>query len=184
MKQTIIFLSGLAVPKILAKSKLVWDDTMWDNFDSVYYTSKIPISDKMVDLEIDNLCKLINDYDRPFVVGQSLGAWWGANLACLPECNINKLAMWTPVANASAYPIFNVTHCHNPRNKKVNDRFVGGKNSLLCYAENDLITPNYSQSLNFMIHFNPTIFKLNGGHLFQRNHEAGLIFMRDWFLDK
>src|ERR1035437_1244541 len=162
--KTIIFLSGLAVPKFFAKTKLVWNDPMWEGFNRVYYTSKVPISDNMVIDEIDNLCQLVNSYDDPFVVGQSLGAWWGGSLACLPECKMNKLAMWTPVANASAYPIFNVTALHNPRNKKVNERFLGSKNSLLCYADNDFITPNYSQSLDFLIHFKPTTFKLNGGH--------------------
>lgn len=180
MKKTIIFLSGFAVPISLAKTKFIWDDPFWKDYDRLYYTSKIPYSDKMVERELYNLSHLVSHFDNPIVAGQSLGAWWLANLACQDQCKINKAVLWTPLGDHRPFPIFNVSERFVPGNRPINPYNYGKDKVLLSYSVYDLIVPYKKHTPNLIKMFNPNIYKLYGGHALQINHKDGLSFMKEW----
>lgn len=180
MRKTIIFISGWAVPKLLAQSKYVWDDPFWNGYNRIYISSKTPTSDNMVQKELNELCSLVNSFPGVIVAGHSLGAWWAANLACHPQSKIKKLVFWTPLGNTSFYPIFNVTMLHHPMNKAPNVHNMGPANVLTVDAREDLIVQPYHHSIPLNRHFKSTMYSLNGGHFFQTNHKSGLRYMRDW----
>lgn len=180
MSKTLIFLSGFAVPTWLSKTKFVWNDPFWEDYHRVYIDSKTPRSDNMVDRELARLSNLINSYDNPIVIGQSLGGWWGANLACYPGTKMDKLVLWTPVCHAEVYPIFNVTLRHHPMAKHNNPNMHGPHRVLISYAYDDWLVPHDYHAVALMKKFNATLFRLDGGHWFQTNHQQGLSFMKDW----
>ena len=168
------------VPKWLAKSKFVWNDSFWKDYQRIYLFSKIPTSDYMVEKELDELCSFVNLFPNVTLAGQSLGAWWGANLACHPESKISKLVLWTPLGHAHDYPIFNVTFQHHPINKTPNSHNIGPHRTMVAYAQDDLIVPHERHAWGLMRQFSSTDYVLNGGHLLQSNHQAGLSFMKEW----
>lgn len=176
--KTLIFLSGFAVPNWLSKSHFVWDDYFWKDYQRIYIPSKTPISDNMVSRELDNLSNIINKYNNPVVIGQSLGGWWAANLGCQPNVNINKLVLWTPVCHADYYPIFNITKRHNPLLKT--NAIQGPHKVLISYAYNDWLVPYEQHALPLLNKFGGMIYRLNGGHWLQKNHKFGLSFMKEW----
>ena len=178
--RTIIFLNGFMVPKKLATSKFVWDDSMWGDYRRIYLPSKTPLSDSMVDRELDRLCYLVNLFPNTIVAGHSLGAWWAANLACHPQAKIDKLVFWTPLADTKDYPIFNVTHRHHPMRKTPHPHNVGPHKTLSFEAQYDFIVPPREHSYHLNNHFKGSLYRLKGGHFFQSNHRAGLIYMKDW----
>lgn len=180
MNRTIIFLSGFMVPKFVSKTKFVWDDNLWKDYNRIYINSKVPSSDQMVENELLKLIKLINSYDNVTVAGQSLGAWWAANLACRPKSKINKLVMWTPLTDTSVYPIFNVSNLYYPPYLTANKNNIGLHKSIVFSANHDLIVPAKYHCLDLIKSFNAYNYVLNGGHLLQSNHKAGLNFMKDW----
>jgi hypothetical protein len=73
--KTIIFMSGIFVPKWLAKSKFIWDKSNWEDYHCIWLNSKIPYSDMMVAQELDKLENLILKYPDATLAGHSLGAW-------------------------------------------------------------------------------------------------------------
>ncbi len=176
--RTIIFLSGFMVPQALAKSKFVWEDSLWRDYRRLYLPSKTPLSDNMVEKELDRLCRLVNLFPKSVVAGHSLGAWWAANLACHSQAKIDKLVFWTPLGDTRPYPIFNVTQRHHPMNKV--PYLVGPHKVLTMEAQYDFIVPPREHSYCLNHHFKSTLYKLQGGHFFQSNHKAGLLFMKDW----
>jgi pimeloyl-ACP methyl ester carboxylesterase len=180
MSQTIVFISGFMVPEALAKSSFVWDDQHWKGYNRIYLPSKTPTSDRMVDRELDRLCKLVNQFPDVVVAGHSLGAWWATNLACHSESKIKKLVCWTPLVNANIFPFFNVTPRHYPLNKLPNKHNMGPANAAIFHAKNDWILPYELHSFRLGMLLNATIYDLNGGHCYQTNHKAGLHFMKDW----
>ena len=180
MSKTIIFLNGFAIPVALAKTKFVWDDLLWKNYNRVYSTSKIPLSDQMVEAELDRLSELISQYDEPIIAGHSLGAWWAANLACSSQFKIKKLVFLTPLGDITNYPIFNISSKFHLPTKCPHKLYHGNDKSLLIQSTMDLIVPSYNHSPAIIDIFNPTIFSLFGGHLFQLNHNEGLSFMKRW----
>lgn len=180
MDRTIIFLSGLGVPKFLARSKFIWNDPLWQDYHRIYITTKIPISDKMVENELENLCKLVGSYPNVTIAGQSLGAWWGANLACYPGSDIKKLVMWTPLGDTSYYPIFNASRRHHPMNKQPNSHNIGPHRAAVFAANYDCVVPIKKHAITLSKHFDAINYKLDGGHLFQNNHLPALHFMKDW----
>jgi hypothetical protein len=180
MPRTIIFLSGWGVPTWLAKTKYVWNAPFWKEYNAIYVPSKTPRSDNMVERELENLCQLVNAYPNATLVGQSLGAWWAANLACYPKASISKLVLWTPLCDAGQYPIFNVTDRHNPLFKTTNANNCGPHRTLVTYAYNDFLVPFEFHSVSLVRKFNSTVYKLDGGHWFQKNHQAGLSYMKEW----
>ena len=180
MQRTIIFLSGFTIPTWLAKTKYIWDDSLWKDYQKIYISSKTPISDGMVDRELDSLCELVNRFPNVTLAGMSLGAWWAANLASHPESKIKKMVLWTPLGDANAYSIFNVTRRHHPTNKIPNKHNVGPHRSALFLAKYDWIVPAHDHTPDLITKFDPTIYKLDGGHVYQPNHKPGLLFMKDW----
>lgn len=180
MKRTIIFLNGFAVPIGLSKTKFVWDDSIWKDYNRLYYTSKIPTSDQMVARELDNLANIISQYDNPIVAGHSLGSWWATNLAAHNQFKTNKMVLWTPLGDHRPYPIFNATHNYVPHMRDINPNNCGKNKVLLTYASHDLIVPPKKHISGMIKTLNPTIYKLYGGHIFQINHKDGLSFMKEW----
>lgn len=178
--KNIIFLSGLGVPKVLAKMPMIWNDTLWHNHKRIYLTSKIPTSDNMVKTHLKDLVKFINKFDDPVVVGQSLGAWWAANLACEPMCQMKKFVLCIPLADTNYYPIFNASPLFKPTNRTPNPQHYGPYKSLVVYASNDFIVPINQHAVPLERHFNALSYKLDGGHLIQSNHQKGLEFIKDW----
>jgi len=176
--KTIVFLSGFAVPKILAKSKFVWDDKIWEDYNRVYYTSKTPTSDRMVEEELDNLAKLASKYPGAYFAGHSLGAWWLANLASMPNVDISKIVFMTPLVNMNNFPIFNVTESFNPL---LRDKRIWGfdKVCVLLAHRDIIVNPDFHG--NFLVNYlqaNPYI--MYGGHFYQSNHKAALEFVKVW----
>jgi hypothetical protein len=180
MPRTIIFISGFMVPKLIAKSSLVWDDGIWKDYHRIYLDGKTPTSDRMVSQELDKLCKFVNQFPNVTVAGQSLGAWWAANLACQIQSKIKKLVLWTPLCDARDYPFLNVTPRHDPSNKVPNSHNVGPSRTAVFAANDDWITPHREHGYSLSVRFKATDYSLNGGHYFQSNHKSGLLFMKDW----
>lgn len=180
MKQTIIFLNGFAVPIWLSKTRFVWHDALWKDYNRVYNTSKVPLSDWMVEDELHRLDKLISQFENPIVAGHSLGAWWAANLACHTQFKIKRLVFWTPLGDTDSYPIFNVSRKFHPPLREHNKFCFGKKKSLLVHSTMDLIVPHKNHTPGLIKMFDPSIYSLFGGHLFQLNHKAGLSFMKKW----
>lgn len=176
--RTIIFISGFMVPKWLSKSKFVWDDSMWKDYRRIYISSKTPISDSMVERELDKLSDLTRMFPDSIVAGHSLGAWWAANLACHTQYKINKLVFWTPLSHINDYPIFNVTGRHHPLHKTPN---ISGPNKVLnIEARFDFVVRAARHAAPLTRFFKADSYKLDGGHFFQENHQKGLSFMKEW----
>lgn len=178
--QTIIFLSGWRLPEFVSKSSLFFNDSFWKGYNRVYYKSKSPISDQMVNQELSNLVELINNYKDTVVIGHSLGAWWAANLACHPQTKINKLALWTPLGNTKDFPIFNLTTIQEPINKITNIHNIGINKTFITYAKYDLIVPYKNHAIPLINKFNATSLSLNGGHTWQKDHNKGLLQLKQW----
>lgn len=179
--ETIVFLSGFALPKFISKSSWFFEDSFWQGYNRVYYQSKTPTSDEMVEKELINLTKLVNSYPDVLVVGHSLGAWWASNLACCPQAHIKKLALWTPLGVANMFPIFNVTEDSEPAKKIPNLHNVGPDKTFVAYGEYDLIVPPIWHAIPLANKFQAMSISLNGGHAWQSNHKEALIIMKDWF---
>jgi predicted alpha/beta hydrolase family esterase len=178
--KTIIFMSGIFVPKWLAKSKFIWNKSHWSNYKCLWLNSKIPYSDMMVERELDYLERLINKYPGAILAGHSLGAWWAANLLCRPSFSIKKAIFWTPLVDANEYPIFNVTPRYDPCKQDPNPINVGINKTLVVYGSDDLLVPHESHSYNLSNHFKSMPYRLEGGHFYQTNHQAALNYMQDW----
>lgn len=179
MQRTIIFISGWGVPSFLQKMSAVWDDNLWKDYGRVYLPSKTPTSDVAVKKHLDKLSQFVNNFPDPIVMGQSLGAWWAANLACRPDTKITKLVLLTPFTSLHDYPlVFNSSPYYYPHNKKV---YVKGPHKVLvCGAANDLVAPPEQHASRLLNTFNATPYKLQGGHFFQKDHKACLNFIKDW----
>lgn len=176
--KNVIFLSGLCVPKFIAKSKFVWNESLWDKYNTTFITSKIPVSDNMVASELNRLSRIIKEFDNPIVAGHSLGAWWAANLACLRSQLISKLVLLTPLSDTSCYPIFNVTPKFDPVN---NAPYVFGPHkTLVISSEYDLIVPAHNHANRISYHFGSQNYKLNGGHFYQTNHNQMISYVQSW----
>ncbi len=180
MKKTIIFLSGFLVPEFISKSPLCFDKSYWSEYETIFYKSKSPITDGTVSKELKNLTELVNSFHEPYVIGHSLGGWWAANLACSYQAKIKKTVLWTPLGMASAFPIFQISKQSEPFYKIPNETNVGPDKTLLVYANNDLIVPATAHALPFFDKFDSYQFELDGGHLFQNNHQETLYKMKKW----
>lgn len=181
--KTIIFLSGLGVPKWLAKTKYIWNDKLWKDYNKIYITSKIPYSNNMVERELNDLTNLVKSFSKVIIAGQSIGAWWTINLLAHTNIFIYKSVLLTPLIDITDYPISNITPKYHLINRKVYSRHTGKNNSLLIEAKNDWITPRDEYSLRVEYKLNPTVYTLNGGHIYQKDHQEGLSFMKEW-IDK
>jgi len=179
MSKTIIFISGWNVPKFVAKSKLIWEEDFWNEYNCVWVSSKTPTSDLMVERELDRLQRLLGRFPGATVAGQSLGAWWGAHLAHRPQVVINKLVCWTPLYHADDYPIFNITPRYSLSYKRITEN-SGSSKVLTVLAKEDMIVPPMRHAYQLKEHFQGMGIVLDGGHLFQSNHKEGLIFMKKW----
>lgn len=153
---------------------------MWREYRCLWLDSKTPINDWMVEKELDRLQFLLKIFPDAVVAGHSLGAWWAANLALRPEVIIKKLVLWTPLGDTSAYPIFNVSRRYHPPLQKVNPFNHGPHRVLIGSAKHDLIVPPDEHSAQLLKQFDAMPYHLNGGHIYQTNHKAGLKFMKDW----
>ena len=179
MSKTIIFINGWAVPKFIAKSPWVWDESFWAGYQRIWISSKTPTSDGMVQKELDRLQTILSKYPGATLAGHSLGGWWSANLALRPEVKINKLVLWTPLGYAGDYPIFNVTpRFHPPHQGPTHNS--GPHRVLVLYGKDDLIVPSAHHALPLARHFGALEYRLEGGHFFQSNHRAALRYMKDW----
>lgn len=178
MKPTIIFLAGFCVPISIMKSKWLFDDSMWKGYRRIWLPSRTPLSDVMVEKELDRLEKLAWMYPQATWVGHSLGGWWASNLALRP-IEIRKLALWTPLCNEQEYPIFNVTPRYHPCNQPVTFNF-GIEKVRIFSAKDDLIVPPNNHSYQLARHFTTSMYGLDGGHFYQSNHKLGLFHMKDW----
>ncbi len=179
MNKTVIFISGWQVPQFLAKSKFVWDESLWQDYKTIWLDSRTPIHDFMIEYELDKLQDLVEAHPGCALVGQSLGGWWAANLALRMSCSIKKLALWTPVCDASAYPIFKASRKYHPPYRPV-QRTKGPHRVLTLTARHDLIVPPDAHGRELSRHFDSMEYDLKGGHIWQSNHKAALIYLKDW----
>ena len=178
--KTIIFLSGLALPKFISKSPWFFQDSFWKNYNRIYYKSKIPSSNSLVEEELFNLTQLVNTFSNVSLIGHSLGAWWAANLACESRAIIKKMILWTPLGTTQTYPIFNVSSDYEPINKIPNKQNTGKNNVLTIFANKDLVVPFQQHSAPLINLFESHTYQLNGGHVWQYNHVEGLNFSKKW----
>lgn len=171
-------MSGFMVPKWLAKSQFVWNDSFWRDYRRVYISSRTPTSDMMAEKEIQRLLNIVSLFPEATIAGQSLGAWWAANLACRPQCKIKRMVFWTPLGDTTEYPIFNVSQRYHPINQTPK---VYGPHRILVYAgKEDFIVPPKDHAETLCEHFSGTPYLLHGGHFFQTNHQEGLKYMKTW----
>jgi pimeloyl-ACP methyl ester carboxylesterase len=178
--KTIVFLSGFSVPSFVSKSSWFFEEPFWEGYNTIFYKSRTPTSDRMVVDEMDNLIELMSPYSDVSVVGHSLGGWWAANLACNSQSKISKVALWTPLGIASEFPIFPVSWRSEPGNKIANSHNVGPDKVLLAYAVDDLIVPYKEHALPFRKQFDACTYALDGGHMWQTNHKDGLQVLKNW----
>jgi predicted esterase len=167
--KSILFLSGVSVPKFLSKSYFYWNDSFWKSYDRKYYSSKLPFTNLIVEKELLNLNSLIKNYD--VVAGYSLGAWWLSNLMTHYDLKISKLILLNPLTHIKNRSFGNLISYYHPLNNP-NKVLVG-------YGDDDLITP-LNHSYDIIKHFNAFSYELRGGHIYQHNHQEFLLFMRDW----
>lgn len=179
MNKTIIFISGWMVPKIVGKSPLVWDKDFWSGYKTIFLNSKTPTSDRMVAEELDYLQNIVESNPGCALAGQSLGAWWSANLALRPHVSIKKMVLWTPLGDANAYPIFNVTRRYHPMNQKPTSN-QGPHRVLTMIGKYDLIVPPNYHAEELNSHFRGMPYLLEGGHFYQSNHKSALHYMKEW----
>lgn len=178
MRRIIIFISGWGVPGFLQRTPLVWDDKVWEDYGRIYLSSKTPTSDVMVKNNLQKLNKFVNSFEKPIVIGQSLGAWWAANLACQPDSKIDKLVLMTPLSSLSDYPFFNASPLYYPHNRVP---YIKGPHKVLVGgAKEDLIAPVSWHASKLRWHFNATPYELNGGHYYQKDHKSFLEFTKEW----
>lgn len=173
-------MSGFAVPKFVAKSRFLWNEPMWPDYNKIWLSSKTPTSDMMVEKELDRLEYILGLYPNATLAGQSLGGWWLANLALRPNIAINKLVLWTPLCDCRDYPIFNVTERYNPAKQIPNGINYGFRRVLVLGAKNDLIVPSAKHSWKLSDLFGSITYYLNGGHFYQNNHQSALTYMKEW----
>ncbi len=179
MKNTAIFISGWAVPKWAARSKLIWDESLWKDYKCIWLDSRTPTSDVMVKWELDQLQYVVSRNPGCALIGQSLGGWWAANLALRPDVYIRKTVLWTPVCDASAYPIFKVSREYHPPYQFLTQN-QGPHRVLTLSANRDLLTPADAHGHELSKHFSSMTYTLRGGHFFQSNHKPALQYMKDW----
>lgn len=179
MNKSVIFISGWSVPQWLAKTRFVWDERLWSDYECLWLDSRTPSSDWMIKYELDRLQRLVEERPGCALVGQSLGGWWAANLALRFDVSIRKMALWTPVCDASAYPIFKASREYHPP-FQFRTRNHGPHRVLTLSAHEDLIVPPDAHGHELSKHFDSTTYKLKGGHIFQSNHKAALNYMKDW----
>jgi len=182
-RPTIIFLNGFHVPTWLSKTPFVWNDELWEKegYNRVYLSSKTPTSDLMVEKETTRLCEFVNQFERPIVMGQSLGAWWAAQLGTQPEFNCKQLVFWTPLLHLEEYPIiFKTSPRYHPTNRKPNISNTGIHRSFTIMGDQDLIVPAHRHAFDLAKHFQSSTYHLHGGHFYQKNHKKGLLVIRDW----
>lgn len=177
---TIIFLSGFIVPKFVSKSNWFFEEGFWKGHRTVFYGSKTPTSDSMVEREMYNLMDLINNHPGAHVIGHSLGCWWAANLACHPQTKMNKMVLWTPLGIAGVFPMFRVSAKYEPFYGTPNRNNCGPDKTLVVYAKNDLIVPWKAHAHPLIGQFNAEELSLNGGHLWQSDHKEKLILTKNW----
>jgi pimeloyl-ACP methyl ester carboxylesterase len=180
MNKTIIFMSGICVPQWLAQSKFIWDSNLWKNYNCIWLNSKIPYSDSMVGRELDQLENLVQKYDEVILAGHSLGAWWISNLICRDSVNVEKTILFTPLTDTSQYPIFNATPRYHPCNQLPNINNIGLHKILIAYGNEDLIVSQTRHAFNLVMHFKAMPVRLEGGHFYQTNHKASLMYIKDW----
>jgi predicted esterase len=178
--KTIIFMSGIFVPKWLAKSRFIWNKPHWQDYKCLWLDSRVPYSDIMVEKELDYLERLIKKYPGAILAGHSLGAWWAANLLCRETVSVKKTIFLTPLVNANEYPIFNVTPRYDPCKQIPNDDNIGLSRTLVVYGTQDLLVPQHRHSYSLISHFKAMSYSLDGGHFYQKNHQAALDYMKDW----
>lgn len=176
-KPTIIFLAGFGVPIFVMKSKWLFDDSMWTGYRRIWLPSPTPRSDAMVEKELERLKRLLWTYPGAALVGHSLGGWWAANLAL--RIKIRKTVLWTPLCNEQEFPIFNVTPAYHPCNQPLIGNY-GIEKVMIFAAKDDLIVPYQQHSHNLARHFATGMHMLEGGHLYQFNHQTALKHMKDW----
>lgn len=179
MKPTIIFISGWSIPNFIAKTKLIWDEKLWKNYNCIWVESIRPKGDLMIEQELRYLASLVKENPGCIVVGQSLGAWWASNLALQANLLIKKLVLWTPVCDVSAYPIFKASRKFHPAYQKV--KFNHGPHRVLTIsADRDLLVPADAHGNELSKLFLSMNYDLKGGHFIQSNHSAALQYMKDW----
>jgi len=180
MSKTIIFLSGFCVPLSLAKTKFVWNECFWSDYNCIFLCSKTPRSDCGIKKELSRLKKIVSKYDQPTLAGHSLGAWWVSHLMMELDINVKNAVYLTPLANLQEYSrIFKGYQNFDVFTKKVPQNRTGPHRNLIIYGNIDLITPRRHANM-LAKHFNGFEYKLRGGHLFQTNHENALLFMKKW----
>jgi len=180
MSKTIIFLAGFCVPLSLAKTKFVWNERFWDDYNCVFLCSKTPRSDCGIKKELSRLKTIISKYDQPTLAGHSLGAWWAGHLMMDLDIDIKNAVYLTPLADLQEYPkIFKGYKNFDIFSKKVPQGRAGPHRNLIIHSSIDLITPK--RHANMLIkHFNGIEYQLCGGHLLQTNHDNALLFMKEW----
>ena len=108
-----------------------------------------------------------------------MGAWWASNLLCR-NVSVAKSVLWTPLTDINDYPVFNATPQYNPLNQQPHPNNTGTHKVLVTYANEDLIVPQEQHAFQLAAHFRAMPYRLEGGHLYQSNHQAALHYMRDW----
>ena len=173
-------MAGFCVPIFVAKSKWLFNEPMWEGYQTIWLPSPIPRSDIMVEKELDRLERLLGRYPEATLVGHSLGGWWASNIALRPQIQLHKLVLWTPLCHEQDYPIFNVTPRYHPCNQPAPDHAIGPDRVLVLGAKDDLIVPAMSHAHKLVIHFAGQAYHLLGGHFYQRNHQSALNYMKNW----
>lgn len=169
------------MPSFISKSSLFFQDSLWKDYNRIYYKSKSPVNDRIVEEETEYLVQLTNQYPDVLVVGHSLGAWWASHLACHTQSTIKKLALWTPLGIARNFPIFKITEKGECFNKISNLHNVGPDKTFIAYAKYDWIVPYRNHTLPLIDKFQATSISLNGGHAWQSDHKNGLLTLKKWF---
>lgn len=178
MSKNIVFISGWGVPRLIAKSRFGWNDELWTDYSRIYLPSVAPKSDVMVRQHLGYLENLINSLNNPIVMGQSLGGWWAANLACQPNIKMDKVVLYTPFSDLHEYAFFNASPLYYPYNREA--KVKGPHRVLICHAREDIFAGERIHTYRLMNTFNAVDYQLDGGHFKQKNRIPCLEFIKDW----
>jgi hypothetical protein len=169
-KKTLIFLCPLLIPERVAKTKYYWNSSLWSNYDTIWIKTKLPKSDVMVEHHLNDLTNFVNLFQNsePIIFGNSIGAWWIANLACR-KSNLKAAVMLNPILDDYYDPFINTTFKYNILRQTPE---LKGPTKVLVAAQD--------KSSKIAKHFNGVPYLLDSDLFRPKNYSNCLSFIKDW----
>jgi hypothetical protein len=169
-KKTLIFLCPLLAPERVAKSKYYWNSSLWNDYSTIWIETKLPKSDVMVERHLNELTNFINLFQNtdPIMLGNSIGAWWIANLASR-KTNLKAAVMINPIADDYYDPLINATFKYSILSQKPS--LQGPTKILVASSDKSSRVAKHFSGVPYLLDFN--LFR-------PKNYHSCLSFIKDW----